>query len=156
MTASAALRKRAEAVRKFRHDELKKHGNELRKALIVSAKAATGGDRRLSGLGSTPTLSVTLRTVQGGTTTTVTLKPSPKAAKGPWTWIQDGTRPGPRAMRRSVRLARGANSGQTRTTTNAKYHHPGTSGSNAWFGPVDRELPKIRAELRRQFNAISR
>lgn len=148
------MRARADKVRQFQHDELKRHGNTLRKALISSAKKATGGDRRLSGLGHTPLLGVTLRTVRGGKSTTVTLKPSPKQAKGPWTWIQDGTRPGPRSMRRSVRVRRGGSQG--RTTTSAKYHHPGTSGSNAWFGPVDKELPRIRADIRHRFDAISR
>lgn len=154
MVASDGLNARAEAVRQFHHDELKKHGAALRKKLIRSAKDATGGDRKLSGLGNKPVLGVRLRTERGGRSTTVTLTPSPKAAKGPWSWIQDGTRSGRRARRVSARNGHS----RTQATLNARYSylHPGTAGSNAWFGPVDSQMPKIRAELRSAFNALGR
>src|SRR6056297_1251799 len=136
------LNRTADEIRKFHGDALKKHGGDLRKKPIAAAKSATGGDRALSGIGNKPKLGVRLRTVRGSRTTTVTIVPSPKAAKGPWRWIDEGTQAGMRAKRRSVRPIVGRDQiPEPRRTTSAKYHHPGTSGSNAWFGPVDNELP---------------
>ena len=151
-SASDGLRRRSEALKDFQHDALKKHGANMKRKLVASAASATGGDRRLSGLGPKPILGVTLRTEKGSKTSTVTLVPSPKAARGPWVWIQDGTRPG---MRRRSRRA-GVSRRNSQITGSGSYYHPGTSGSNAWFGVTDAELPKIAAELRRQFNVAGR
>ena len=153
--AADMLRRSAKDIQKFHGDQLKKHGNALRKQLIASAKSATGGDRSLSGLGPDgPKLGVTLRTVRGLRTTTVTIKPSPKAALGPWVWIDSGTRSGVRG-RKGWRKRRDPTKSYV-TRQREPYLHPGTKGSNAWFGPVDEELPKIQTDLRRQFDAISR
>lgn len=151
--ASAAYGRRARVLEDFKHDALKKHGANLRRQLVASAKSATGGDRRLSGMGaSAPRLGVTLRTSKGRTTSTVTLKPSPKAAKAPWVWIDQGTRAGMRRKRGQSSISRR----QSQVTGRGAYRHPGTDGKDAWFGVTDRELPKISAELRRQFDVMSR
>ncbi len=151
------MRERAKKIRQFQHDELKKHGSDLRKELLLSVKAAAGADRSLSGVGNKPKLGVTLRTVRGGSTTTVTLKPSPKAARGQWTWMESGTKAGPRAHRYALREQRISDRlAVSRRSTQTTYRHPGTSGKRAWSEPVDRELPKIRVELRSAFSAMSR
>jgi hypothetical protein len=156
MTGSAAdgFSRRAKALENFHHDALKKHGANLRRKLLQSAKDATGGDRALSGLGSTPKLGITLRTAKGNATSSVTLKPSPKAARGPWVWMDQGTRPGMRAKRRSARVGRSRRDSQV--TGFGSYRHPGTKGKNAWFGVTDRELPLIAKELQRRFDVSSR
>ena len=152
MTASSGLRRRSTAVKDFRRQELKRHANQIRKDLIRSAKSATGGDRRLSGLGNKPLISVRVRTVDGNRTTSVTIVPSPKAAAGPWRWIEDGTKPGRRAGRKSTR------NGRTRRASTVEgvgsYFHPGTRGTQgvkAWSTPLVTRIPKVRAELRASF-----
>jgi hypothetical protein len=154
VTASEGLRRRSEAVRDFRRDEMKKHANTIRKGLIASAKTATGGDRKFSGLGDKPRISVSVRTEHGGRTTTVTIKPSPKAARGPWRWIEDGTKPGRRAVRPAFRNGR---SRRAATIEGFAYYHPGTRGSQgvkAWSKPINEQLPEVTAEMRSNFRQI--
>ena len=150
--ASAAYGRRAKALQDFRHEALKRHGAALRKKLVASAKGATGGDAKLSGMGSqAPKLSVRLRTERGSATSTVSLSPSPKAAKAPWVWIDQGTRAGMRRKRGTTITRR-----ESQVTGVGSYMHPGTKGKDAWFGVTDRELPKIAADLRKQFDVASR
>lgn len=150
-SADAMLSKTAKEIRKFHGDALKKHGGGLRKKLVASGKVATGGDGALSGLGNTPKLGVSVRTTGGSRVTHVRIKPSPKAATGPWVWMDSGTKAGMRAKRKSVRA-----DGDTRSGTSATYRHPGTKGKNAWSSVRDPELPKIRKKLEAEFNAITR
>lgn len=109
---------------------MRKGGTTLKRDLTAAASVATGGDLVYSGAGGK--LGVTLSVRQGGTTTTVTLKPQKRTASQ-FKWANEGTRAGRRRSRR----------GRSRYVMN----HPGTSGRGAWDRTVERGLPKVMKQL---------
>ena len=162
--AAKALRARSADLRKFRTEEIRKHGQAVRRALVASAKQSTGGDGALSGLGNRPKLGASVRIEQGARTTTVTIKPSPKASAGPWRWIEDGTAPGWRAKRTSaraqdIRSRRAVSRRVAVTQRGSSYFHPGTrssQGDRAWSRPSEVELIKARKAIRSNFRQLMR
>lgn len=154
MAAGDVAKARAKKLAQLRTDSMKDGAKLLRKSLVESAKRATGGDSRLSGLGNEPRLGVSVRFQNTDITTSVVIKPSPKRAYGPWVWIDSGTRAGVRG--RKGRVAPRRNDRTYVTKQRRPYYHPGTKGSDAWFGTVDRELPKIRSDIRNRFVVASR
>ena len=160
--AADAHRRAAAGIRRIAHDDLvNRHARPLRKALIRSAADAPGGNRRQSGMGDRPTLGVRMSVASGNRTTTVTLTPSPKAAKAPWRWIDTGTESGQRAKRRTARpsfVVQGRELQRTRRdaqiTGVGAYFHPGTDGDGAWSKPTAEALPRIRDEMRAEFRSL--
>ena len=162
--AARSLRARANEIREFRKKEMRTHGAAIRRALIASAKRSTGGDGAFSGLGNRPKLGASVRIEQGARTTTVTIKPSPKASAGPWRWIEDGTAPGWRAKRTSaraqdIRSRRAVSRRVAATQRGSSYFHPGTrssQGDRAWSRPSEVELIKARKAIRSNFRQLMR
>lgn len=107
----------------------------LRDAIMQSLKKDTGGDRKLSGLGPRAvrqTVKVTKR--EFGNLVDGRVMAGPPRQRAPWFWLEEGTDPGRRRVRRGSRRHRG-----TRTT----YYHPGTPAKQTWSDPVGRVAPSV-------------
>lgn len=153
-----AIGDRADALQSL-HDTLKRQGMALRRDLLASVKRDAGSDRALSGIGNKPKLGVRLRTEQGKRTSTVSLQPSPKAARGPWSWMDQGTRPGMRRSRKRFDADGAAISrrqAQVSGLGGGVYYHKGTSGKSTWFGTTEPFLRRHEQEMARRFDVVSR
>ena len=156
--SAAGIRARAVAVEEARKKSVQAAGRDLKRTITARAIRDTGGDQRLSGLGSAAgKLDVRARTQQGGTTTTVIVDAAPKRMRGPWRWMNDGVDAGTRRNRVRSTLAPGRRTGRAGRARGAPYRHPGQAAKGTFDEPVNEQMPKIRAEFRSGFrSAIQR
>ncbi|MEO6571250.1 MAG: hypothetical protein ABIO83_06845 [Ilumatobacteraceae bacterium] len=111
----------------------------IRQSIEPRLSAATGGDRRLSGVknGKRLTIKVVKRTY--GNVTEGRVMAGPPRQRAQWFWLNEGTRSGLRGTsgRRSFRGL-----------------HPGTPAKQVWTQPVSGVLPGVRREIEREFRAV--
>lgn len=128
-SASAAARSVATAARAFPRRFVKESVKATRKAIADTLKADTGGDSAMSGIGNAKLKVKT--SVKGEQTVTGTVTAG--KPRGPWTWLEEGTKP--HAVGGKFRGAR----------------HPGTRGKRTWSRPavkaIDGEARRARQEL---------
>lgn len=130
MTAATELQDVADKVARFPSDAVRHVVTELRRVIDAELRRDTGGDARMSGVGQTR---LAVQTDIKGAVGSVTA--GPKRMRGPWRWLEDGTRP--------------------RQQGNGR--HPGTTAKRTWSEPSELRIPQIERELGTRFeSAISR
>lgn len=120
MTVGGELRTLARQVSQLPIEMVRAGAKELRKPLLDSITRDSGGDRQLSGLRNSGRFNVST-SVRGKTTVTGRVYAGPPGMRGPWDWVNSGTR------RR--RQGRGT--------------HPGTRGKRTWDRVVDNEAHRV-------------
>jgi hypothetical protein len=132
-------------------------GTEVHDALLDEAGRATGGDRRLSGMGGRVTMDVQLRPLSNPVGVRIT--PKPKQA-GIWTIVSSGTSAHTvQAKRRKV--GRGTKRGSSRARAMrigdgggwavGPWTVGGTRGKDVWPRGVELGLERARAKYRDAF-----
>lgn len=115
----------------------------LRDAIHRSLQRDTGGDRRLSGVGSrSRPLSVKVTRRELGNLVEGRVMAGPPAQRAQWFWLDEGTRAGDRRVRTTSFRHRG------RLTS---YYHPGTPAKRTWSDPVGRAMPSIERHFEELF-----
>lgn len=105
----------------------------LRRPLATEQRRDTGGDNRLSGVGSTR-MSIKTDVIGRGASVFGTVQWWPRRMRGPGRWLDDGTRP--------------------RIQGNGR--HPGTPAKRTWSGPLERTLPVVETTLGAMFDQVTR
>jgi hypothetical protein len=161
MTVERAARDAARSIRRTPEAVVKAAGQEIGRELNLLAKAAVGGDQKMSNL----------RNIRIGAKVTVTrwgrgaradVEPSSPRARAPWRWLTDGTKPHqvPRNLRRfqggeldrrgartKGKRARLLVNGSWRT---GPWQVRGVQGRGLWWRPMRSAGPK--REALRAFN----
>lgn len=123
------IAKRAETFpRKFVKDAVA----DIRKEQTKTLKADTGGDMGLSGIGNAR---LSIKTSVKGDTI-VTGEVSAGKPRGPWTWLESGTRP--HVVGGRYRGAR----------------HPGTRGKRTWSRSAPKALDNAAKDARKEIRTI--
>lgn len=134
MTARSDIEQIDGALGRFPERAVRRSLDTFRRQITPSLKTDTGGDFRLSGLNNIGKLSMTLK-VTGSELVEGRLMAGPKRMRGPWRWLEDGTRP------------RATSTGRT---------HPGTPAKRTWSDPVRRALPAADRAISDEFQAVIR
>ncbi len=113
----------------------------IRRAIEPSLSRATGGDRRLSGVTNGKRLSIKVVKRSYGNVAEGRVMAGPPRQRAQWFWMNEGTRAGLRGTS-GRRTYRG--------------FHPGTPAKAVWSQPVGRVLPRMRADIEREFRAVVR
>lgn len=94
-----------------------------------------GPDRTLSGVPNAKPLRVTTtkRSYNSGRVVVGHVMAGPPRQRAQWFWLEEGTRPGPRRVRRTGRV----------------FVHPGTPAKRTWTRGVSKALPEVRKEWER-------
>lgn len=132
MSASRDIDQVADAVGRFPETAVRHAVDRFRTAIQPRLKRDTGGDNRLSGIGNAR-LNVSTK-VAGSVLVEGTVTAGPKKMRGPWRWLDDGTRP--------------------RSTATGQ--HPGTDPKHTWSDPVQRAMPDVQSGIARDFEAVIR
>jgi len=128
VTAAGDLDAVAGNVERFCDDAVKRAVVDLKKAILIQARRDTGGDLRMSGIG-TARLGIQTK-VTGNVVGTVSA--GPRRMRGPWRWLNDGTRPRPQGRGR----------------------HPGTPAKGTWDRPALKAIPQVERDIAARFNAL--
>ncbi len=106
---------------------------QLRGPLLDSATRDSGGDRKLSGLRNSGRFTVST-SVRGKTAVKGRVFAGPPAMRGPWDWMNRGTKP------------RRQGSGV----------HPGTRGKRTWDRVADAEAGRVMAAMVAEWEKATR
>jgi hypothetical protein len=126
VAAASDLEAVADQLDQFPEQAVRHAVTELRSAILPRLRRDTGGDQRLSGMRSGARLDVTVETTGTGGQVAA----GPRRMRGPWRWLNDGTRP--RAQGRG--------------------RHPGTPAKGTWDRPVAKALPDVEREVATLFD----
>lgn len=135
MTAAGDLTQIAGSVERFPAAAVQHVLDSLSRSILPELRGDTGGDFRLSGLG-TARLRLDTQVIGGlaGGPAIGTLSAGPRKMMGPWRWIDAGTQPRPQGDGR----------------------HPGTPGKGTFSDTVDRRLPYLDGQLADLFDRTIR
>lgn len=102
-------------------------GKRYKQAITPRLTRDSGGDRRLSGVPGMPRMNVSVTARVSTSTGQVKgrVTAAPKRTRGPWRWLNDGTRP---------------------HQVNGR-QHPGARGKGTWDDPVNRERPAVDRDI---------
>ena len=132
-SAGAGLRQLARRAEAFPRKFVKSAVSDLRKEQTKKLKMDTGGDAAMSGIGNAKLKIKT--SVKGDTTVTGSV--SAGKPRGPWTWLEEGTKP--HSAGGKFRGAR----------------HPGTKpGKRTWSRSVPRMMDGVVKKARDELRAI--
>lgn len=124
MAAADELAQDARRVAEFPRDAVARAVRSFAEALRPRVAADTGGDNRLSGLRDGDDLRVNTR-VDGYTIVEGLVSAGPRGMRGPWRWLDDGTRPRDQGAGR----------------------HPGTPARNTFSDPVEQTMPVVITDM---------
>lgn len=132
--AGAVLRDIAKRAESFPRKFVKQAVADIRKGQTKTLKADTGGDGGLSGIGGAKLRIKT--SVKGDTIVTGVVEAG--SPRGPWTWLESGTKP---------HIAGGRYRGA---------RHPGTRGKRTWSRAATPGLAKAAKTASREVTTIVR
>lgn len=132
--AAAGMRKVAKKAKTFPRLFVDKAATDIRKAATKSLKGDTG-DGRMSGVGNAQ-LKVVRKVKDQGVVVIGQVRAG--GARGPWFWLEEGTRP-----HRAGGRFKGA-------------RHPGTRAKRTWSRPLPPAMNKARQEAWRHLRTIVR
>lgn len=108
---------------------------ELRRPLAAQLRRDSGGDSRLSGLHGAGRMTVQTDVTGKGPAVIGTVSAGPPRQRGPWSWLNDGTRP---------------------RQQGATGRHPGTPAKHTWSAVVDRTIPTVEQGMASLFDRATR
>jgi hypothetical protein len=130
VTAAGDLHQVAGNVERFLDDAVKRAVADLKRPILAQARRDTGGDLRLSRLGRAR---LGVQTKVTGTVNVIgTVTAGPRKMRGPWRWLNDGTRRRPQGR------------GQ----------HPGTPAKGTWDRPAIKAIPQVERDIAARFNGL--
>lgn len=110
---------------------------QVRARPLDDLRQDAGSDRTLSGVPNARPLRVktTKRSFSSGSVVVGHVMAGPPKQRAQWFWLEEGTKSGPRRVRRTGRV----------------FVHPGTPAKRTWSRGVSKVLPEVRREWERLY-----